>query len=106
MTPHEPEPCQCSCQLQGKLCLARRLEPVEGGAEVVVLAVEPVEELAAVGRQVRLRFLRECQEVLRVTAPLLLGVARLLEPLGGYTYDRLQHPEAVLGVAQKALVDE
>ncbi|MEX1357594.1 MAG: hypothetical protein WD981_03120 [Gaiellaceae bacterium] len=34
------------------------------------------------------------------------GFARLFEPLGRVVADRLQHPEALLGVAQEALLDE
>ena len=36
----------------------------------------------------------------------LAGLLPVLESLGGEFADRLQHPEAVAGVAQEALVDE
>jgi hypothetical protein len=50
--------------------------------------------------------LGEREEVLGVAPPQFLGLARVLEPLGRVLADRLQHPEALLSVAEKALVDE
>ena len=59
-----------------------------------MLALEPVEPLPGTATQVRIRLLGERQEVLRVAPPQLLGLARLLEPLGRVLADRLQHPVA------------
>src|SRR5437870_5152079 len=65
-----------------------------------------LEPLPRVATQVRLRLLRERQEVPRVAAPQLLGLARLLQPFARAFADRLQHPEALAATAEQALVDE
>jgi hypothetical protein len=54
----------------------------------------------------RLGFLRQLQEVLRVAPSDLIGPARLLEPLAGVLADRLERRVALIRVSQKALVDE
>ena len=53
-----------------------------------------------------LGLLGERQEVVRVAASQLLGLARRLKPLARVLADRLQHREPLVGVAQEALVDE
>ena len=53
-----------------------------------------------------LRLLRERQEVLSVAATQRSAFDRVLEPLERILADRLQHPEAFLGVTEQALVDE
>src|SRR6266511_449403 len=93
VAPQIPEPPQCPCQPQGKLALPCRLEPVQGGSEVVVLLLQPVEPVPGAPAQVRLRLFRERQEVLYVAPSEFLCLARLLEPLGSVMPDRLQHRE-------------
>src|SRR6266540_548065 len=106
MAPQRPEQRHCSRQPQNRFALACGLEMVESGAEVVVLALHAVEPLPGLLAEIRLRLLREGQEVLRVAAPQLLGLARMLEPLDRILPDRLQHPKPLLRVAEEALVDE
>jgi hypothetical protein len=74
--------------------LAGRLEPVERGGEIVVLAVEAFEPAIGIAAQVRVGFLRECDEVLRVAAAHLIRNA-----LRGELANRLEHPVALAGVA-------
>ena len=71
-----------------------------------MLALQPVEPLLGAPAQVRLRLLCKRQKVLRVTPPQVLGLARLLELFSRVLADRLQHPVAVLRVAEQALVDK
>src|SRR5919201_172396 len=101
-------------QAKRELLLAGLLQPVERGAEVVELGLEPVQPGAAavpvrrraVLQQVRLRLLGESEEVLRVAAAKLLRLARRLQPLARVLADRLQHPEALAGVPREALAHE
>src|SRR5206468_7347115 len=69
MAPQIPEAPHGSCQPQDKVDLAGGLEPLQSRSEVVVLALQPVEPLPRVAAQVRLRLLRECQEMLCVAPP-------------------------------------
>src|SRR6266540_5725264 len=101
-----PEPRQGSGQPQGKFARACGPEPVESASQIVVLALKPVEPLARIRAQVRLRLLRERQEVLSVALPQPVGFSRGLEPLGCVLTDRLQHPEPLLRVAEEVLVNQ
>ena len=58
-----------------------------------MLALQAVEPVPGAPAQVRLRFLREPQEVVGVAPPQLFDLARLLEPLGRVLANRLQHRE-------------
>ena len=53
-----------------------------------------------------LPFLRQCEEVLRVAQLLLLGLAGRSSRSMRVLADRLEHPEALVGVPEEALVDE
>jgi hypothetical protein len=113
--PLQPELRHRPCQPHGALSLSRSLEPVESSAQIVDLALQPVEPFIAgalpvcagsSSQQVGLCLLGEPQEMLCVTASELIGLARLLQALGRVLADRLQHPVALIGVTEQALVDE
>src|SRR6266542_1330207 len=107
MAPQTPELPDRPAELQGCLRLARGLEPVEGGAEVVVVALEPIEPLFRThAEDARLRLLDQGEEVLRVSLPQLVRPARLLQPFECVIPDRLQQPEALVRVAEETLVDQ
>ena len=82
---------------QGRLCLAGSLQPVEGGAEVVVLALESVEPLRGAFRRrcgsASSASARKCSAWRRRSSS---ASPRLLEPLGRELADRLEHPEALV----------
>src|SRR5262249_40606207 len=87
---------------------ASALERVaEHGADVVVLGLEPVEpDRRAPALQLGLRDLSEPEEVGGVPMPEVLGVAAFLQSLERELADRLQHPEPLSRVAEKAFVDQ
>ena len=77
------------------------------GAEVVVLPVDPVvPDRRAPGQQLGARQLRKLEEEGAVPLPQDLSPAGLLDSLERELADRLQHPEALLRVADEALLDE
>ena len=107
---HLPEAPERSREPLLELALADRVEAVEGGPQVVVLCLEPVEPRFQIGAGQSLDLvtglLGERQEVRRVSSVELAVLARVFEPLGGVFADRLQHPVALAAVAEQALVDE
>ena len=93
--------------LDRELGLAVVEEPVEARAEVVVIVLQPLQPGRLLGAlQGRLGLFGEREEVIRVPATDLVGLARGLEALTGKLADRLQHPEAPAGPPDEALVDE
>ena len=81
---------------------------VEGRANVVIVKLELVEQFARLGAPVeaRFRFFRERQEERPVAPPKDLGLPGVLQTLERVSPDRLEHPEALAGVADEALHDE
>ena len=80
-----PEVRHRACDSQGELQLAEGLQPLERGAEVVVLSLQPVEPLLGALAQPRLGRLHESEEVLGMASVELLGLARFLEPAPAYS---------------------
>jgi hypothetical protein len=68
MAVRRPESPERSGEAEDELRLPGGGEVIEGGAKIVVLALEPVEPLLGIAAEVRLRLLREREEVLGVTA--------------------------------------
>src|SRR5207302_3420411 len=106
VTAHVPKAIERTRELQREPRVAIRFEPVEGRAEVVVLRLEPVEPLFRIAAEVRICLLGESDIVLGKNSADVLGFAGFLELLGGVLADRLQHPEALVTVAEHALVPE
>ena len=78
-------------------------EVIEGGAEVVVLGLEPVEPpLRISAEDLRMRLLGEGEVPISVPA----REPGIVEMFGCELTDRLQHPKALAAVAEEALVDE
>jgi hypothetical protein len=75
VAPHLPEPPEESRQPQPRLGLSAVDRPLEGGADVVVLLLEPVEPGRVLLKEVRLRRLGHADELLRVSAPDLVFFA-------------------------------
>ena len=72
-----------------------------------MLHFEPVEpDRRAPVPQLRLRELAELEKVRGVPSPEILGATGISEPLECELADRLQHPEALVRMAQQALVDK
>ncbi len=79
----------------------------EYGADVVVLRFDPVvPDRRAPGQQLGTCQLCKLEELGAVPLPQNIGAAGLLESLDRELADRLEHPEALLRVADEALVDE
>src|SRR5207248_4167886 len=106
--PRTPDAGQGSGELQNLLRLAPRLEPGEDCTEVVVLALEPVEPGAVTRELVRVRIslLGEREKVVGEAAAERPRFAGAFELLGRVFTDRLEHPETIVAVTKKALVDE
>src|SRR5205823_2369048 len=101
-----PETVERTRQLHGELRLTAGLEPVERSAQVVVLRLQPAEPWFGITFQVRVRVLGKRKIVRGIKPRQLLRLARLLEPLERELADRLEHPEALLRVADEALLDQ
>ena len=72
-----------------------------------MLRLEPVEpDSRAPANELGPRELPEREKVCAVPMPEFLGAAGFLKSLEPELADRLQHPEALLHVANEALVDE
>src|SRR5438105_3106500 len=106
VTAHEPEAGERAGEPEGELRPAGAFQPIERGPEVVVLGVEPLEPLAPACRQVRLRRLRQREEVLGMRPPKLLRLVRVFESLERVLADRLQHPVTLVRAPEQALLDE
>ena len=79
----------------------------EDGAEVVVLRFDPVvPDRRCPGQQLGARQLRKLEEEGATPFPQDLSPAGLLDSLDRELTDRLQHPEALLCVADETLLDE
>jgi hypothetical protein len=99
--PESPDRCG-----QPRAELLVRLQPIERGADVVVLGLQPVEPFTRRLAEMRLRILDESEEVLRVAAAQLLALGRVVEPLDRILANRLEHPEAFAGSPHETLLDE
>jgi hypothetical protein len=82
------------------------LQVVERSAEVVVLWLEPAGPSQAPLEPLRVGELAQRDVVLGVPAAHGVSLAATLQQLASVLADRLQHPEALLGVPEQAFVDE
>lgn len=105
--PRAEELVHCSRQPLGTFAVRGRLEPVESSSQVVVVLLQSIGPVAGIRtQQARLGLFGERQEMVGVAVTQLLGLARLLEPFGRVFADCPQHPEALVGLAEEALVHE
>src|SRR5919109_2992518 len=101
-----PEAPERPCQLQDELGFFFRLEAVESSSEVVVLDSECFQPLLRAAAVVRIRFLGDRDEIVRVPSSDLFCLTRFFEALGCVFADCFEHPVALVAVPEEALVDE
>src|SRR4051812_20833544 len=99
-----PEPPERADETQDAFVVLRRLQEGDGRADVVVLELEPIEERAVAGRQLRLGGLRQREKE--------VGMARSGFPLGGreklfrrVLTDRLEHRQSRLWLRRRELYE-
>lgn len=107
-----PKPPHRRGRAEGDVGIFHGLGPVQGGPQVVVLALQSPQPLGLpLPDEVRLRLLGQVAEVLGVPPAQPLFLLRGAEPLGGEFMDGLEHlePEAPIRgllLTHQALVDE
>ena len=102
----EPEVVERDRELQPELDLALGLRPAESSTEVALVRDGDVEALLAGGVEGEVRGDGEREEVLRVPPLRRFEVTGGSQALACVLADRLEHPVAIPGVANEALVDE
>ena len=91
----------------GGLVVVRLGEMIEHRAQVVGFPVEPGQVLAASGSEDASVFFFERFAIeQRMAASDRVGLAVIVQPVAGVLPDRFQHPVALVGEAQQALLDE
>ncbi len=94
-------------QPQRSVVVLAREQVLERRPQVRMLSGEPVQPFGPPSRvQLRTCAFAECDEPVRVTVVELARVREPFEPLCRELADRLEHPVAVAGAAEQALVDQ
>jgi hypothetical protein len=104
-TGEDPELLECEQQTGAELDVGSD-GPLQCGADVRQLGRDEVVSLVSLGFQREVRRLREREQPLAQTPSCRVSAAGGFQPLARVLANRLEHPEASVGVANEALLDE
>jgi hypothetical protein len=102
---HGPESVERRGEPQGALRIGLE-PPIESGPHIVELLTDESVLLLALGLEGEPRGFDELQEVVGVAPPETRCLAAIFQMLGRVLANRLEHPVALLGVAEEALFHE